>query len=64
MIGSQYLKFHPKCVFEMGSGLTMLESKLLGSDGSTGVLGGPHPSFSDNIRKPQSYPFWTRAFSH
>ena len=52
IIGSQYLKFHPKVVFEMDSGLTLLESKILGSDGSTGVMGGPHPSFDVRISNP------------
>ena len=60
IIGSQYLKFHPKEVFSLDSGLTILESKFVGSDGSTGVLGGPHPSFY--IRGPNPTHFGIGVF--
>ena len=46
MLGSQYLKYFP---FEMGrlnSGLTLYRSLFMGSDGSTGIIAGPHPSFT------------------
>ena len=62
IIGSQYLKFHPKEIFQMHSGLTIYESKFLGSDGSTGVLGGPHPSFSVSIQNPNPTHFGLGVF--
>ena len=62
IIGSQYLKFHPKQVLELNSGLTIYESKFLGSDGSTGVLGGPHPSFSANLHNPNPTHFGLGLF--
>ena len=46
MIGIKYLKYHPKLIFQLHSGLTIFESVFQGSDGSRGVIGGPHPSFS------------------
>lgn len=46
MIGIQYLKYHPQIIFQIHSGLTIYESVFKGSDGSRGVIGGPHPSFS------------------
>ena len=62
IIGSQYLKFHPDQVFKLSSGLTLLESKFLGSDGSTGVLGGPHPSFSAHLPNPNPTHFGLGLF--
>ena len=62
IIGSQYLKFHPKLVFEMSSGLSIYESKFLGSDGSTGVLGGPHPSFDVFAKQPNPTHFGLGLF--
>ena len=42
MIGVQYLKYFPKEVFSLPSGLTLYESKFLNADGSRGILAGPH----------------------
>ena len=46
MIGIRYLKYHPHIIFQLHTGLTIYESVFQGSDGSRGVIGGPHPSFS------------------
>eukprot|EP00111_Clytia_hemisphaerica_P017221 TCONS_00050958-protein len=46
MIGIRYLKYHPRIIFQLYTGLTIYESVFQGSDGSRGVVGGPHPSFS------------------
>ena len=42
MIGVRYLKYFPKEVFSLPSGLTLYESKFLNADGSRGILAGPH----------------------
>ena len=43
MIGSKYLKYHPKVLFELPSGLTIYESVFINSDGGgRGVVCGPH----------------------
>ena len=45
MIGSKYLRYYPKQKFSLESGLTIYESPFLSTDGSQGVVCGPHPSF-------------------
>ena len=42
MLGSKYLKYHPKFVFEMPCGLRVYRSCFLSIDGTRGVIGGPH----------------------
>ena len=42
MIGIKYKRYQPKEIFELPSGLTILESKFLNPDGSRGVICGPH----------------------
>ena len=46
MIGIRYMRYQPKAVFQSKTGLTVLKSVFRGADGTTGVLGGPHESFS------------------
>uniref|UniRef100_A0A7M5V7T8 Uncharacterized protein n=1 Tax=Clytia hemisphaerica TaxID=252671 RepID=A0A7M5V7T8_9CNID len=46
MIGVKHLKYFPKHVYQMPSGLTILESLFTSSSGGRGVIAGPHPSFS------------------
>ena len=46
MIGIKYLKYFPKEVFKLPSGLTIFESPFANADGSRGVVGGPHRVFS------------------
>ena len=53
IIGSQYLKHCPHKILELDSGLALYESKFVSADGSTGVVGGPHPSF-DLSKRPGS----------
>jgi hypothetical protein len=47
MIGIKYLKYFPKEIHKLSNGLTIYESMFENSDGSLGVVAGPHPSFSD-----------------
>uniref|UniRef100_A0A7M5XLB4 Uncharacterized protein n=1 Tax=Clytia hemisphaerica TaxID=252671 RepID=A0A7M5XLB4_9CNID len=46
MIGVKHLKYFPKHVYQMPSGLAILESLFTSSSGGRGVIAGPHPSFS------------------
>ena len=47
MIGIKYLKYFPKEIFQLPSGLTIYESAFANVDGSRGVIGGPHPVFTE-----------------
>ena len=47
MLGSQYLKYFPLEVGRLDSGLTLYRSVFKGSDGSTGIVAGPHPAFTE-----------------
>ena len=51
MIGSKYLKYHPIFKFQMPSGLRIYESCFVSSDGSRGVIGGPHGVITQIERK-------------
>jgi len=51
MIGIQYLRYHPKFVFQLPSGLTIFESHFKSADGSRGVIGGPHRVFKEIHQK-------------
>ena len=55
MIGSQYLKFYPEKVLELASGLTLYESMLVNSDGTRGVVCGPHRSFTKFLQQQGSH---------
>uniref|UniRef100_A0A7M6DQR2 Peptidase aspartic putative domain-containing protein n=1 Tax=Clytia hemisphaerica TaxID=252671 RepID=A0A7M6DQR2_9CNID len=46
MIGIRYLRYFPKFVFQMPSGLTIYQSIFRSSCGSRGVIGGPHQLFT------------------
>ena len=50
MIGIKYLRYHPKQIFQLPSGLTIYESVFAGIDGN-GVIGGPHELFSEIERQ-------------
>ena len=47
MLGSQYLKYFPFEIGRLDSGLTLYRSFFKGPDGSTGIVAGPHPSFTE-----------------
>ena len=42
LIGSKYLRFFPQLIHKFESGLSIFESVFTSSDGSRGILGGPH----------------------
>ena len=52
MIGIKYLKYFPKAVYELPSGLTIYECVFANPDGSRGVIGGPlrWKSSNDNVK--------------
>ena len=45
IIGSQYMRYFPKTVFELDTGLRIFESKFVSADGTRGALNGPHELF-------------------
>ena len=51
LIGSKYLRYFPKLIYEHESGLRVLESVFTSPCGSRGVVEGPHPSFSEVERQ-------------
>ena len=55
MIGMQYLKYFPKEVFQLESGLTLYESEFKSHDGSRGIICVPHKSFTDTNMKVGSH---------
>ena len=42
----QYLKYYPEKIFELPNGLSIYKSQFVNSDGSRGVVAGPHRVFS------------------
>ena len=46
MIGIKYLRYYPRFIHQLPSGLTIYESLFKNQDGSRGVIGGPHPVFT------------------
>ena len=46
MIGIQYLKYYPEKVYTLPKGLSIYKSQFLNSDGSRGLVGGPHRIFT------------------
>ena len=56
MLGKHYLKYFPREIVRLNSGLTMYESVFLSSDRSRGVIAGPHPKFTI-IHKSSNFVF-------
>lgn len=46
MIGVKYLRYHPRLVHQLPSGLTLFESSFASPNKERGVVGGPHRSFT------------------
>ena len=52
LLGSKYLKIHPREVWQSeDSGLSVAHSSFFSEDGSTGVINGPHPLFTEMEEK-------------
>ena len=52
MTGIKYLRYHPKVIFQLPSGLTIYKSVFENADRGRGVIGGPHKVFN-SIRRCQ-----------
>ena len=46
LLGIKYKRYLPVDVWVSETGLTLSESRFLSADGTTGVIGGPHPRFT------------------
>ena len=46
MVGIKYLKYFPEAVCKLPSGLTIYKSPFISTDGTRGVVGGPHHVFT------------------
>ena len=46
MLGVKYLRYHPKLVYQLPSGLSIYQSAFKNADGGRGVIGGPHHIFT------------------
>ena len=53
LIGSQYLRYHPREIWSSQAGLKIYDSVFSSLDGSTGVVAGPHPEISKVLRAQQ-----------
>ena len=51
LIGIKYLKYHPRRVWESQDGLSIYDSLFVSADCSTGIIGGPHPKFTEMDRQ-------------
>ena len=51
MIGIKYLKYFPKQIFQLPSGLTLYKSLFKNINGTEGIVGGPHQSFTNDWEK-------------
>ena len=49
LLGIQYKRYLPRDVWESPTGLTISKSCFLSADGTTGVIGGPHPKFTEML---------------
>ena len=46
MIGMKFIRYHPKLIYQLPSGLGIYESVFNNADGGRGVIGGPHEIFT------------------
>ena len=46
MVGIMYFKYFPEAVNKLPSGLTIYKSPFICTDGTRGVVGGPHHVFT------------------
>jgi hypothetical protein len=46
IIGIKYLKYYPKLLLMLPSGLSVYKAKLLSASGNQEVLGGPHAAWA------------------
>ena len=67
MIGVKYLRYHPKLIFELSSGLSIFQSMFDNANGGCGVIGGPHEEFTQTnqqfYKHHHNQSFFTNMFS-
>ena len=51
MIGIEFFRYFPEQLFKLKNGLTIFESHFTSADGTRGVVGGPHSSFTELHKK-------------
>ena len=51
MIGIQYLKYFPREVYKFPNGLSIYESQFLSSDGTRGIVAGPHKRVTEIFKE-------------
>ena len=61
MVGTKYLKYFPN-VIKLKTGLTLYESAFISHDGTRGVVGGPHRSFTQTGKQFQETHFGLGAY--
>ena len=54
MVGIRYIKYHPKLLYMLPSGLGVYKSRFAAPRGETCILGGPHPSW-ERCREASNY---------
>ena len=64
MIGVKYLRYHPKLIHQLSSGLSIFESPFVSSDGGRGVVGRPHWTFDQVNKNAQHTLQSTTHFCH
>ena len=47
MIGVKYLRYHPKMIYQLPSGLAIFQSQFKDVEGRRGIVGGPHKVFEN-----------------
>ena len=62
MVGTKYLKYFPNKVIKLKTGLTLYESAFRSHDGTRGVVGGPHRSFTQTGKQFQETHFGLGAY--
>ena len=62
MIGIQYNLYQPKEVFMMDNGLAVYRSAFLNSEGGRGIVGGPHPAFTQYAKNFHVTPLYPSTY--
>ena len=66
MLGVKYLRYHPRLVHQLPSGLGIYESAFKNADGGRGVIGGPHQTFTaiheTFFNESEAFNFFSRQY--
>ena len=64
MIGIKYLRYHPKMLFQLVSGLAIYSSSFTSSSAGRRIIGGIHPNFSKVHQSHTSHESTSTFFTH